>query len=192
MSLMTGRDGTGISGETSEVYSDLSKLPPLGSKAHDANGNEYVLVDFGASQPATGFQYGEFVVFDSAFLATRIGTSGRGWVGVVMAGSAAATITTTNRYGWVQVYGIHTRAWGTSDVTSATLLYVSATTDLGRLEGLAHTTTTTLAIFGVRSCSAGDTCASTALSMSSLAAPFTAMLNYPFVNGALNPVAITS
>lgn len=182
MSVISGRGGAAIPGETSELFSSI--FLPLGTRATDVNGNEYVFVDFGSSQPATGFHYGEFVVFDHTFKATRISTGLLGWVGVIMAGSAAVTITTTLRYGWVQVYGIHTAAWGTSDVTSLTQLYPVTTTDLGFLAGLATTTDVAL-ITGVRACSAADTCASTALSTSSLAAPFTAQLNYPFISGAV-------
>ncbi len=184
MGNITGRAGAAMGGATSELFSDASKIPQLGTRATDDSGNEFILVDFGSSQPATGFHYGEYVSFDQNYLATRITTTSRGWVGVVMAGAGANTITTTLRYGWVQVYGINTFTWGTSDVTSATMLYVVATTDIGYLQGLA-TTTDVLGIFGVRAVSAADSCASTALSTSSLAAPFSAQLTYPFVSGAL-------
>lgn len=189
MALMTGRGGTGVQGETSEVYSDLSKLPPLGTKTQDAVGNEYVLVDFGASQPTVGFHYGEFVVYDHTFTATRLTDTSIGYVGVVMAGSAAGTITTTNRYGWVQIYGVHTAAWGSTSITTALTghpLSVFATSDLGSVGSKGVSTALGGVIFGARAVSAPDSCASTALSTSALAAPFSVQLNYPFITGALN------
>jgi len=186
MALLTMWGGGGVPGETSEVFSDASKIPALGTRCRDHQGNEYVLVDFGASQPTTGFQGGEFVSFDHNYLATRITTTSRGWVGVIMAArGVTGTITTTNRYGWVQVYGINTFAWGSSDITSLTMLFVPATTDLGYLGSALVATTVMLAIYGVIARTAPDTCASTALSTSALAAPFTVQLNYPFVTGNL-------
>jgi hypothetical protein len=187
MSVLTGRGGAAIQGETSELFSSV--FIPLGSRGNDANGNEYIFVDFGSSQPTTGFHYGEFVCFDNAYLCTRLSATTIGNVGVVMAGSAAVTITTTLRYGWVMVYGIHTAAWGDTSLTSAITahpLYAPVTTDLGWVGARGVTTSVASVIYGARACSAPDSCASTALSTSALAAPFTVQLCYPFINGSLN------
>lgn len=186
MSVLSGRGGAAIAGETSEVWSDASKLPPLGTRGFDASGNEYVLVDFGSSQKATGFFKGEWVVFDQNFLATSLSKTSRGFVGIVMAGTtAAATLTTTNRYGWVQVYGICTFALGTTDLTSAAPVIVPVTSDLGYLELGTTSADTLVALYGVAVRSAPDSCASTALGTSALAAPCTVQLNYPFATANL-------
>jgi hypothetical protein len=145
----------------------------LGRRAVDVDGNELVYVDFQEACIA-----GEWVTFDSGFLATQITAASRGYVGVVV-----GTVSASDRFGWVMVRGVHTSAWATSGATTIEAVIVAATTDLG------HVSTATSAdvgilIQGAHIASAPDTCASTALSTSALAAPCTVLLNYPFINGS--------
>jgi hypothetical protein len=69
---------------------------PLGSRKRTADGREFVLCDFGEAlfsrQP---------VAISAAFVATSLGATGRGRVGVV----AEATGGTSDQWGWVQIYG---------------------------------------------------------------------------------------
>jgi hypothetical protein len=180
MAVISGRGGAAIPGETSELFSSV--FIPLGTRATDVNGNEYVFVDFGAAPLATGFIYGSWVQFDQNFLATILTTGARGWVGIVMAGSAGQTVSATLRYGWVQIYGVHTGALGSSGVTTADGLITIATTDVGYVDK-ATSADTNQAIFNALARTAPNTCASTAFGTSALVAPFTAQLNYPFMAG---------
>ena len=98
------------------------------------------------------------------------------WVGVVV-----GTVSASDRFGWVQVYGIHSAAWATSNSSSGFPAIIAATTDLGTIT-TDGTSANNIGIQGVIVCSSPDTCASTALSTSALAAPATVMLNYPFIS----------
>jgi hypothetical protein len=181
MAVISGRGGAAIPGETSELFSSV--FLPLGTRATDVNGNEYIFVDFGAAPSATGFVYGSWVQFDHNFLATILTTTARGWVGIVTSGSAGQTVSATLRYGWVQIYGIHTGALGTSGVTTADGLIAVVTTDVGYVDKSTSTETSNFALFNALARTAPNTCASTATGTSALVAPFTAQLNYPFMAG---------
>jgi hypothetical protein len=158
----------GAASPTTEVHS--SQLEKLGQLAVDSDNNIFMYVDFLESCIA-----GEWVVINSAFGASQISASLAGRVGVVV-----GTVSASDRYGWVQIYGVHTAAWGTSGITSGEALVVAATTDLGHVAGM--TTTVGVVVFGAIARSNPDTCASTALSTSALAAPFTVELNFPYVS----------
>ena len=68
---------------------------PIGSRRRDAAGNEYILCAFGSAV------YGrQPVEISDAFVASALGTTGRGRVGVVAEAGA-----TSDQGGWVQVYG---------------------------------------------------------------------------------------
>lgn len=158
----------GSASPTSEVHS--SQAERLGQLAMDGDGNIYMYVDFQESCIA-----GEWVVVNHNYAASQLSSTATGYVGVVV-----GTVSASDRFGWVQVYGVHTSAWGTSGITSGEALVVAATTDLGHVAGM--TTTVGIAVFGAIARSAPDTCASTALSTSALAAPFTVQLNFPYVS----------
>ena len=80
-------------GVTSEPVSSSNVLP-VGSRARDADGNEYVFCNFTASvfgrQP---------LQVNSDYTATPVTTTGRGAVGVSALGA------TSDQLGWVQIYG---------------------------------------------------------------------------------------
>ncbi len=79
-----------------EPPAGLPKYPAkLGARARDAAGNEYMLCDFG--EAVFGRQP---VQISSVFVATKLGTTGRGWMGVVAEAGA-----TSDQWGWVQIYG---------------------------------------------------------------------------------------
>jgi hypothetical protein len=120
------------------------------------------------------------VSIDSAYAARQLTSSARGWVGVVV-----ATVSASDRFGWVQVYGVNTFAWATSDATTAFEAIVAATTDIGHISTVS-TSNDGITIQGVHVATVPDTCASTALSTSALAAPATVILNYPFITGSLS------
>jgi hypothetical protein len=78
---------------------DSGTLPeyaaPLGKRKRDHKGNEYVLCSFG--EAVFG---GTPVAISAAFDAVRVGTTGRGAMGVVAEAGA-----TSSQWGWVQIYG---------------------------------------------------------------------------------------
>jgi hypothetical protein len=159
------------SGATSVV--DSTQAIKFGQRGVDVDGNEYVYVDF---QQALGA--GEWVAFDHAYAATRLTATSKGFVGVVI-----GTVSASDRFGWVQVRGVNTFAWASSGATTADPVVIAATTDLGSV-GTGTSADTSVAVFGAHVATAPDTCASTALSTSALAAPCTVTLNYPYVTGA--------
>lgn len=163
------------SGATSVVDSSGGQAVKLGTRGVDVDGNVYVYVDF-----QQALSNGEWVSFTSAFLAIRLTNTARGWVGVV-----AATVSASDRFGWVQVYGVNTFAWASSDATTTFEAILAATTDLGSISTVS-TSNDGITVHGVHVATAPDTCASTALSTSALMAPCTVVLNYPFVTGSLS------
>jgi hypothetical protein len=167
MAELSGQGPIIHSGATTVV--DSTQAIKLGSRATDVDGNEYVYVDFQES-----FIAGEWCAFTSAFAASQLTSTSRGWCGVVV-----GTVSASDRFGWVQVFGTHTSAWATSGSSSGNPVVIAATTDLGHI----NTAAAGILVYGVLVASAPDTCASTALSTSALAAPCTVVLNYPFVNG---------
>lgn len=156
-------------GATSVIESEAKNK--LGQRAKDADGNEYVYVDFQESCIV-----GEWVAFTSAFAASQLTATSVGWVGVVV-----GVVSASDRFGWVQVYGVNSFAWATSGSSSGAPVIIAATTDLGHVATDA-TSAQTIKVWGVLVASSPDTCASTALSTSALAAPCTVILNYPFVD----------
>ena len=161
------------SGATSVI--DSAQMVKLGSRGIDTDGNEYVYVDF---QQALAI--GEWVSFDHNYAATRITAASRGFVGIVV-----GTVSASDRFGYVQVRGVNTFAWASSGATTADPIVIAATTDLGAV-GTGTSADTSVAVFNAKVCTAPDTCASTALSTSALAAPCTVILMYPFITGQFN------
>lgn len=174
MAELSGQGPIIHSGATTVV--DTSAVVKLGSRAYDVEGNEYVYVDFQES-----FIAGEWCVFGSDFAAYQMTSTRLGWAGVVI-----GTVSASDRYGYVLVRGVHTAAWATSGATTDAPVVVAATTDLGHVAGA--TTTAAVGVTGAHIATAPDTCASTALSTSALAAPCTVVLNYPFVSGAVTEI----
>lgn len=169
MAELSAQGAIALHGATSVI--DTSAAQKLGTRARDVDGNEYVYVDFQES-----CINGEWVAFTSAFAASQLTATSVGWVGVVV-----GTVSASDRFGWVQVYGVNTFAWATSGSSSGAPVIIAATTDLGHIATDA-TSAQTIKVWGVLVASAPDTCASTALSTSALAAPATVILNYPFVD----------
>jgi hypothetical protein len=173
MSELSGQGPIILHGATSTV--DSTAVQKLGTRAYDVDGNEYVYVDFQESCIR-----GEWVAFDHAYAATQLTAASRGWVGVV-----DGTVSASDRFGWVMVRGIHTAAWATSGATTVDPVVVAATTDLGHV-ATGTSADVSILVTGAHIATAPDTCASTALSTSALAAPCTVTLNYPYVTGVFS------
>lgn len=176
MAELSGQGPIVHTGATSVVDTNTAASPApnkLGMKGFDVSGNEYVYVDFQES-----FLAGEWCVFDQNYAATQITSTSLGWVGLVV-----GTVSASDRAGWVQVRGINTFAWATSGATTVDPIITYATTDTGGISTDVATTGSGVHISGIHICTAPDTCASTALSTSSVLAPCTVMLNYPFITG---------
>jgi hypothetical protein len=174
MAELSGQGPIGFhSGATSLV--DSSAGQKLGMRGVDVDGNIYVYVDF-----QQALSNGELVKINSDFTVVRASSTSRGWVGVVV-----ATVSASDRFGWVQVYGVNSFVWATSNATTAGNITIGVTTDLGHVSGVS-TSDDGIAVHGIHLATAPDTCASTALSTSALAAPATAILNFPFISGTVS------
>jgi hypothetical protein len=171
MAELSGQGPIAFHGATTVI--DTSAAQKVGMRGFDSDGNGYVYVDFQES-----FIAGEWCAFDHNYAATQLTAASRGWVGVVI-----GTVSASDRYGWVQVLGVHTSAWATSGATTVDPVVIAATTDLGHIS-TGTSADVSVAVYGAKVMTAPDTCASTALSTSALAAPCTVILNHPFVTGA--------
>jgi hypothetical protein len=173
MAELSGQGPILHSGATSDINS--SAINKLGARSYDVDGNEFVYVDFQES-----FIRGEWCAFDHAFAATQLTAASRGWVGVV-----DGTVSASDRFGWVMVRGVHTAAWATSGATTVDPVVIAATTDIGHV-ATGTSADVSILVFGAHVATAPDTCASTALGTSAVAAPCTVTLNYPYVTGTFN------
>ena len=113
MAYLTGRTQI-FSGDTAVVDTTLEH--PLGTRAFDAAGNEYIYLTGVASTAA-----GSWVYFDEALITTLTVANSKGRIGVAMAAIVAS------RYGWYQIYGKNTIALGSAAITSDNKLWVTAT-----------------------------------------------------------------
>lgn len=92
MVALMGLDGGIAHSDTSVV--DTSEEVPVGTKAKDKDGNEYIYLQGVASTVAN-----DWVTFDEAHLTTRAVADAQGRVAIAMAAIVA------NEYGWYQIYG---------------------------------------------------------------------------------------
>ncbi len=115
MANLTG-DVQAISGDTSVI--DTAKMHPLGTRAKDTSGNEYIYLQGVASTVA-----GDWVTFDEDGITTRSLANAVGRVGVAMAAIVASS------YGWYQIAGKNTIAKAVSGGAAAAnvALYLTAT-----------------------------------------------------------------
>lgn len=106
MANLVGQGQIASAGATSVIFSTPFPHKP-GDKARDADGNEYVFVDFTAT-----VYYGCLVQINSLFQAAPLlGTANRPYrVGVVCSGTPSTDTgnhPTSDNGGWVQIYGVH-------------------------------------------------------------------------------------
>ena len=102
-----------FAGDTTAV--DTTKKHPLGTRAMDVNGNEYIYLTGVASTEA-----GSWVSFDEVHITTLTVANAKGRVAIAMAATVAST------YGWYQIYGKSTTALVASTVADNALLYLHA------------------------------------------------------------------
>lgn len=144
-----------FAGDTSVVDTELRH--PLGTKARDADGNEYIYLQGVASVAAN-----TWVSFDEDYQTTILAANAVGRVAIAMAAIVASS------YGWFQIYGEATG--GADDVAADKAVYIDATA--GRVDDAAVTGDLVL---GAWSRSADETVGNTA----------TFELNYPYVTDVL-------
>ncbi len=150
---------------------------PLGSKARDGEGNEYLMVDF---QSAVGI--GSWVTIDNTFKATPIVSGARGPVGVVVQAASAS-----DRWGWVQVFGKFSDALLVADAASAgtssarLAVNTSQSTPAGAARLVSDVSTEAAYIFGAWPTAAVAT--DTTASADHTGLDIEVMLNYPYVLG---------
>lgn len=102
-------------GDTSDV--DTSAMVPVGTRASDVGGNEWVYANGTAS-----VAYGDWVYFPRAdYQVERVVADAIGPVAI--AGSAIVA----SRYGWYQIYGTNRRANVATGATATNPLYLTST-----------------------------------------------------------------
>lgn len=167
------------------MVATASALPsyrlPLGSQVLDPNtGNVFMLVDFTAPV-FSGVTVS--ISNDGLFTAAPLTTAHQGSVGVVVETDKP----TSDKWGWVQVYGAYSNAQlanGDSAVTSAyiALAASSVTTPAAGLAAIVNTTSTAVAqIFGMFITGAATTAVTSAASHVGVGVPV--WLNFPYVRG---------
>jgi len=114
MALLTGRTQI-FSGDTSIV--DTAQKHPLGTRAMDPDGNEYIYMQGVASCVA-----GDWVFFDENHVTTRTVANAQGRIAIAMAAIAATT-----SFGWFQVYGKNTIALVLSGFVDDGKIYLTST-----------------------------------------------------------------
>lgn len=160
-------------GATSVVDVNSATVPPpckLGMKGYDVDGNEFVYVDFQES-----CVNGEWVAFIGDYKASQLGSASLGYVGLVQ-----ATVSASDRAGWVMVRGVSATALATSGSSGGFPVIVAATTDLGTI-ATDGTSANPIVINGILITASPDTCATTALSSSAGQGIASVILNYPFI-----------
>jgi hypothetical protein len=95
MAQLVGHSLTGV-GDTTDIH--LSQRNPVGLRAFDATGNEYVYM-----QGVASVVLGTWVVYDELFITTRTAANALGAVAI-----ARAAIDATTSFGWFAIYGSHT------------------------------------------------------------------------------------
>lgn len=156
--------------QTSEV--DTTQHIPFGTRARDKNGNEFIYVDFQEAVYA-----GEWVVIGASNIASGMAAASSGPLGVCV-----GTVSASDHFGWVQVYGECDFALATSNVTTAATNRVIIADSTGGVSAIGCTTDTTavteLQILGVKVLVAPTTATTLA---SSSADVCTVHLNYPWI-----------
>jgi hypothetical protein len=160
---------------TSVVTGSSALLYPLGTRARDMDGNEYMYVDF-----QTAAAEGEVLAISAAYLADNIATATVGRVGIVCA------TTTSDSYGWVQIYGTAVVQLATTDAAVGAVGLSTGTTDAVSM--IQAYTTDTYPVNGmyitalITNSSAFSSVAGSTIAPSTVFEGFvTVELNYPFV-----------
>lgn len=161
--------------QTSVVHTNTAASPApiaLGTRARDNSGNEYIYLDFGSAKAI-----GELVTWDSSFLAAACGATTVGFLGVTVSEASSS-----DKAGWVQIYGINTNVLAGSALTSG-FLQVGATTDGYSVPINAGSTGMGYAIVGMNAVTSASTATSPgyASTASSILGVITVRLNYPYV-----------
>jgi len=121
MADLTGRTQI-FSGNTSSVDTVLQHQ--LGTRAFDADGNEYIYMQGVGSTVA-----GSWVSFDENFVTTLTVANAKGRIAVAM-----AAIDATTEYGWFQIYGENTIALSISGGSQADNTQCFLTSTAGRVD----------------------------------------------------------
>jgi hypothetical protein len=159
--------------ETSVAVACSSAIPPpipLGTRARDAAGNEYMYVDFDATKSK-----GEVVQISAAFLAADIGATTKG----VPLGVVCGSVSSSDLSGWVQIYGVNTfvlSSTGTSPGPCKAVAVSGTYSYLGR-----PTSPVNVFVRGAYQNTTDSTASS--LTGTTLLGYCTMTLNYPFITG---------
>ncbi len=143
-----------FAGDTTSIDTELKH--PLGTRAFDVDGNEYIYLT-GVASTAAGY----VVSFDEAHITTLSVANAKGRIAVAMAATVADT------YGWYQIYGKNTTVFASTAVSDNGVLYLTATPGAVDDADVAGDL-----IIGMIARSAAGTEAS----------PLTVELNYPYVD----------
>ena len=159
---------------------------PLGSRT-TYGGKEYILCDF------TGTVHSGVTVSisnDGAFSAAALTTSHQGSVGVV-----AEATSTSDQWGWVQVYGAASAQIASGDSAATSAMVAVAATSVSSpnagMDAIARTSSDVPQIFGMFVTGDATTAVTSASSHTGVAVPV--FLNYPYVLGySTNVIAPTT
>ena len=156
-----------VHSQTSEVES--TQHIPFGSVRRDEiTGNVYIYVDF-----QEALAQGEWVVLNNN-QASGLTTTSHGQVGVVH-----GTVSASDRFGWVQVYGTCDFALGSSSIsTDLALILQAPSTDISCPTVATTSLSVETLIHGATAITAASTATTTVVPAS-----FTVSLNFPFVYG---------
>ncbi len=102
-----------FAGDTTNIDSELKC--PLGTRAYDVNGNEYIYLTGVASTTA-----GAWVTFDEAHVTILAVADAKGRVAIAQAATVADT------YGWYQIYGKTTIGLCSTPTADNNILYLTA------------------------------------------------------------------
>ena len=142
-----------LAGDTSVV--DTALKHPLGTRAFDTDGNEYIYLQGVASTVA-----GSWASFDEERVTTLTVANANGRIGVAMAAIVAS------RYGWYQIYGKNTIALAISGGGAAADAPLFLTSTAGQVDDVDVT---------------GDFIVGAVCRVLEASGIITAELNYPFV-----------
>jgi hypothetical protein len=114
MPLLTGQGPIALPSGPGDI--DSTELIPLGTRAKDKDGNEYIYLKGVASTEA-----GSWVSFDEAHVTTLLAANAVGRVAIATAATVAST------YGWYQIYGKNTVAKVLAGFADNGKIYCTAT-----------------------------------------------------------------
>lgn len=115
MANFSGQGPIALPGPVDQI--DTEKAFPLGTRAKDSEGNEFIYVQ-GVALGAAG----SWVSLDEAYVTTLLAANAVGRVAILM-----AALNATTKYGWAQIYGKNVIAKALTGFADNGKIYATAT-----------------------------------------------------------------